>query len=157
MVGPISEEQVAAWLDGTVVDDLRHVSDEGTEFTIRLRLAHQPIRIVKEETLGPIRLVSDTAFDTEGTQTLLESEEHRTELLTRIGPALAATPGFYTLLDAEGASCEFADARSIRLEHRIYPDGANRQAVMEGLMALASAAQYLQNTVAVLLDAGRDG
>lgn len=157
MVGPISEEQVAAWLDGKVVNDVQHVTEEGTEFNIQLRLARLPIHIIKEETLGPIRLVSNTAFDTERTRRLLESEADRDELLTRIGPALAATPGFYTFLDAESASCELRDAQSIQLEHRIYPDGASRQSVMDGLMGLATAMRYLQNTVAMLLDTRRDG
>lgn len=153
MVGPISEEQVTAWLDGNVVNDVQHVTEEGTEFNIQLRLARLPLHLIKEDTLGPVRLVSNTAFDTERTRALLENEEERNELLSRIGPMLASTPGFYTFLDADGSSCEFKDARSIQLEHRIYPDGASRQAVMDGLMSLATAMRYLQNSVAVLIEA----
>lgn len=156
MVGPISEEQVAAWLDGKVVNDVQHVDDDETEFNVQLRLARLPLHIIKEDTLGPVRLVSNTAFDTERTRKLLENEADRNELLARIGPVLASTSGFYTFLDADGESCEFADAHSIQLEHRIYPDGASRQAVMDGLMGLATAMRYLRNTVAVLLE-NRDG
>ncbi len=39
----------------------------------------------------------------------MENDEDRNELLTQIGPVLAVTPGFYTFLDEEGASCEFTD------------------------------------------------
>ncbi|GAA0198021.1 hypothetical protein ACFFQF_14840 [Haladaptatus pallidirubidus] len=152
MVGVISEEQVVAWLDGKVVQDVQHVTDDETEFNIKLRLARLPLHVIKEDARGPIRLVSNTAFDTERTRKVMENDEDRSELLARIGPVLAVTPGFYTFLDEDGTSCEFADAYSIQLEHRIYPDGASRQATMEGLMNLATAMRYLQNTVAVLLD-----
>lgn len=153
MVGPISEEQVETWLDENVVSDVQHVSEEGTEFNFQLQLARLPLHVIKEDTLGPVRLVSNTAFDTERTRALMENETERNELLARVGPVLASTPGFYTFLDAEGNSCEFRDAHSIQLEHRIYPDGASRQAVMDGLMSLATAMRYLQNSVAVLLEA----
>ncbi|WP_266077579.1 hypothetical protein [Haladaptatus caseinilyticus] len=157
MVGVIGEEQVIAWLDGKVVNDVQRVTDDETEFNIELRLARLPLHVIKEETRGPIRLVSNTGFDTERTRNLMESDEDRNELLTRIGPVLAVTPGFYTFLDGEGTSCEFTDAHSIQLEHRIYPDGASRQAMMEGLMSLATAMRYLQNTVTMLLEARQNG
>ncbi len=153
MVGPISEEQVAEWLDERVVSDVQHVTGEETEFNIQLRLARLPLHLIKEVPLGPVRLVSNTAFDTDRTRAIMENETERNELLARIGPVLASTPGFYTFLDAEGNSCEFRDAQSVQLEHRIYPDGASRQAVMDGLMSLATAMRYLQNSVAVLLEA----
>ncbi|WP_227354260.1 hypothetical protein [Haladaptatus salinisoli] len=147
----ISSEQVEAWLDENVVQDVQRVSDDETEFNVQLRLAQLPLHIIKEETWGPLRLVSKNAFDTDRTMLLKEDDRDRQELLTRIGPVLAATPGFYTFLDEESVSCDFAEAHSIQLEHRIYPDGASQQAVMEGLMSLATAMRYLQNTVASML------
>ncbi len=153
MVGVISEEQVVAWLDGKVVTDVQRVTDDETEFNIELRLARLPLHVIKEERKGPLRLVSKNAFDTERSRRLIQNDEDRSELLARIGPVLAVTPGFYTFLDEDGTSCELADAHSIQLEHRIYPDGATRQAMMEGLMNLATAMRYLQNTVTVLVEA----
>ncbi|SIR15093.1 hypothetical protein SAMN05421858_1611 [Haladaptatus litoreus] len=147
----ISSEQVEEWLDEDVVQDVQRVSDDETEFNFQLRLARLPLHIIKEETWGPLRLVSKNAFDTDRTMELKQDDRSRQELLARIGPVLAATPGFYTFLDEEGISCDFAEAHSIQLEHRIYPDGASQQATMEGLMNLATAVRYLQNTIAVML------
>ncbi|WP_458204623.1 hypothetical protein [Haladaptatus sp. NG-SE-30] len=147
----ISSEQVEAWLDENVVQDVQHVSDDETEFNIQLQLARLPLHIIKEETWGPLRLVSKNAFDTNRTRMLVEDDQDRKELLSRIGPVLAATPGFYTFLDEESTACDFAEAQSIQLEHRIYPDGASQQAVMEGLMNLATAMRYLQNIIASML------
>ena len=150
MAEHISEEQVERWLDGKVVQEADRHADDETEFNMQLTLSHLPIHLIKEETWGPIRLVGKNAFDTEESAALLADDETRAELLSRIGPVLAATPGFYTFLDEEGSSCELAHAESIQLEHRLYPDGASQQALMEGIMAVATAMRYIQNAVAEL-------
>lgn len=150
MVDHVSAEQVDAWLDEKVVQDTEHVSESDAAYNIQLRLSRIPLHVVKEDTWGPLRVVGKSAFDTERTAALLDDEQTRGELLARIGPVLAATPGFYTFLDAEGTVCEFADVHAIQLEHRIYPDGASQQALMDGLMGLATAIRYVQNAVAEL-------
>lgn len=147
MVGHISYEQVKRWLDEKVVQETTRHSDEGAEFNVELTLSRLPIHLIKEETWGPIRIVGKNAFDTEESAALLAEDETRADLLSRIGPVLAATPGFYTFLDEEGAACELAHAESIQLEHRIYPDGASQQSLMEGIMAIATAMRYVQNAV----------
>jgi hypothetical protein len=148
MAEHVSSEQVDAWLDEKVVQDTEHVSESDTAYNIQLRLSRIPLHVIKEETWGALRLVGKSAFDTERTAALLEDDEKRGELLARIGPVLAATPGFYTFLDSEGAVCEFADVHAIQLEHRLYPDRASQQSLMDGLMGLATAIRYIQNAVA---------
>lgn len=152
MVDHISAEQVEAWLDDNVVNDVKRGSDEATEFNIRLKLSRLPLHIIKEDTWGPIRIVGKNGFDTDRTRALITDDDKRRELLASIGPVLAATPGFYTFLDEDDSSCEFAKARFIQLEHRIYPDAASQQALMEGLMGVATAMRYIQNTVATMTD-----
>ncbi|WP_224450087.1 hypothetical protein [Haloprofundus salilacus] len=148
MTRHISSDQVRSWLDDQVVRDVQRVSSDESEFNFQVELSRLPLHVIKEETWGPIRLVGNNAFDTDDVRGLVENDEQREELLTRFGPVLAATPGFYTFLDEEGVSCPLAEAHSIQLEHRIYPDGASQQALMSGLMAIATAMRYLQNTVA---------
>lgn len=148
MVDHISSEQVDAWLDGKVVQNTERVPESDTAYNIQFRLSRIPLHVIKEETWGPLRLVGKSAFDTDRTAALLDDETQRAELLTRIGPVLAATPGFYTFLDADGTVCEFADVDAIQLEHRLYPDGASQQTLMDGLMGLATAIRYIQNAVA---------
>lgn len=148
MVDHLSVEQVEAWLDEKVVRDVDRVSEGESEFNVQLRLSRLPLHVIKEDTWGPLRLVGKNAFDTDRTAAIIEDDERRRELLARIGPVLAATPGFYTFLDADGTVCEFASVHYIQFEHRLYPDGASQQALMSGLMDLATAMRYVQNAVA---------
>jgi hypothetical protein len=148
MVDHISRKQVEAWLDEKVVQDVEQVSENESEFNVQFRLSRLPMHVIKEETWGPLRLVGKSGFDTDRTVAIIEDDDRRRELLAQIGPVLAATPGFYTFLDAEGTVCEFANVRSIQFEHRLYPDGASQHALMRGLMALATAMRYVQNAVA---------
>lgn len=150
MVDDISADQVEKWLDDRVVQDVERTTDNAAEYSIQCRLSHIPLNVIKEDTWGPLRVVGRAAFDTERTAAVIADPDQRYELLARIGPAFAATPGFYTFLDEEETSTEFPNVDSIQFEHRIYPDGATQQELMSGLMAIATAIKYVQNTVAAI-------
>jgi hypothetical protein len=150
MVDDISADQVEKWLDDRVVQQVERSSEKEAEFSINCRLSHIPLNIIKEDTWGPLRIVGRAAFDTERTATVIENPEQRRELLERIGPIFVGTPGFYTFLDDEESSTEFPNVDSIQFEHRIYSDGASQQELMSGLMAIATAIKYIQNTVAAI-------
>ena len=151
MVERITAEQVRAWLDEQVVSDVQESSEGDAEYNLQIELSLLPLHIIKEEPTGPLRIVGRTAFDTERTATLVNDPEKRQDLLTRIGPVLASTPGFYTFLDEEGNRCEFDNVYTIQLEHRIYPEGVSRQSLMNGVLAVATAMRYIQNMMAALL------
>lgn len=152
MVAHLSLEQVQAWLDERVVTNVKETAESEVEYNIQLELSRLPLHIIKEETWGPLRVVGKTSFDTERVAALVEDDEQSRELLARIGPVLASTPGFYTFLDSDDETCEFADVHSIQLEHRIYSDGASQQALMNALMDIATAVRYIQNLVATMRD-----
>ncbi|WP_224214538.1 hypothetical protein [Natrinema longum] len=59
----------------------------------------------------------------------------------------AATPGFYTFLDEDGASCQLREAETGQVEYRIYPDGVTQQVLMDGSMAIATSMRYVQHVV----------
>ncbi|MDL5361895.1 hypothetical protein [Halalkalicoccus sp. NIPERK01] len=150
MVDDISAEQVEKWLDDRVVRDVERTTENAAEFSVQCRLSHIPLNVIKEDTWGPLRIVGRAAFDTERTAAVIADPEQRYELLARIGPVFAATPGFYTFLDEEETSTEFPNVDSIQFEHRVYSDGASQQELMGGLMAIATAIKYVQNTVAAI-------
>ncbi|ADJ16171.1 hypothetical protein [Halalkalicoccus jeotgali] len=150
MVDHVTAEQVEKWLDDRVVRDVERTTENAAAFSIQCRLSHIPLNVIKEDTWGPLRIVGRAAFDTERTAAVIENPDQRYELLARIGPVFAATPGFYTFLDEEGTSTEFPTLDSIQFEHRIYADGASQQELMAGLMAIATAIKYVQNTVAAI-------
>jgi hypothetical protein len=143
----VSTEQVRWWLDENAVQDVTPHSSEETEFNLRVTLSRLPIHLIKEETRGPVRVVGRSAFDTERARRLVSEAESRSELLNHIGPVLATTPGFYTFLDEEGNACELRNAETLQLEHRIYPDEATQQALMDSVMAIATGMRYVQNVV----------
>lgn len=150
MVDDISADQVEKWLDDRVVQDVERTTEKEAEFSVQCRLSHIPLNVIKEDTWGPLRIVGRAAFDTERTAAVIENPDQRRELLERIGPIFVGIPGFYTFLDEEQSSTEFPNVDSIQFEHRIYSDGASQQELMSGLMALATAIKYIQNTVAAI-------
>ncbi|MEM4781720.1 MAG: hypothetical protein QXG03_09210 [Halalkalicoccus sp.] len=150
MIDHVSAAQVEKWLDNRVVRDVERTTEDAAEFSIQLRLSHIPLNVIKEDTWGPLRIVGRAAFDTERTAAVIADPEQRRELLARIGPVFVSTPGFYTFLDEEETSTEFPNLDSIQFEHRIYADGASQQELMSGLMAIATAIKYIQNTVAAI-------
>ncbi|WP_276253848.1 hypothetical protein [Halomontanus rarus] len=150
MTTHVSDEQVRHWIDDGVVQRVTSHSSEETEFNFELQLSKLPIHVIKEKTWGPIRVVGRNGFDTDRTRELLRDDQQRGELLSYIGPMLAATPGFYTFLDEEGASSPIEYAETLQIEYRIYPDEASQQALMDAVMAIGTSMRYVQNVVAVL-------
>ncbi|GAB3667250.1 hypothetical protein [Halopiger thermotolerans] len=145
MTTHVSERQVRWWLDRNAIQDITAHTQEETEFNLQVTLSSLPIHLIKEETKGPIRVVGRSGLDSERARRLVRDDGQRAELLSQIGPVLATTPGFYTFLDEEGGACELREAETLQMEHRIYPDGASQQALMDSVMAIATAMRYLQN------------
>lgn len=148
MTTHVSVDQVRWWLDDDAVQDVTPQNQAETEFNLQLTLSQLPIHLIKEEQRGPIRVVGRSAFDTERARRLVRDEESRTELLDQIGPVLATTPGFYTFLDERDTACELRNAETLQLEHRIYPDEATQQALMDSIMSIATGMRYIQNLLA---------
>lgn len=146
----VSETQVREWLDDTAISAVTRHSDEESAFNFQVELSQLPVHVIKETEFGPIRIVGRNGFDTDAARTLLRDDQRRSELLQYVGPMLAATPGFYTFLDEEGTSCELRDAETIQVEYRVYPDGASQQALMDGIMSIATSMRYVQNVIAAV-------
>ena len=150
MTRHVSETQVRHWLDETAIRDVTAHADEETEFNVQVELSRLPVHVIKETEFGPLRIVGRSGFDTERTKDLLRDEQRRGELLQYIGPMLAATPGFYTFLDPSGTACQLREAETVQVEYRIYPNEASQQALMDGIMAIATSMRYVRNVVAAV-------
>lgn len=148
MATHVSVDQVRRWIDDGAVQDVTSHSEEETEFNLQVTLSRLPIHLIKEHERGPIRVVGRNAFDTERARRILREEGTRTRLLERIGPVLVSVPGFYTFLDGEGRAAELRNAETLQIEHRIYPEEATQQALMDDLMQIATGMRYVQNVVA---------
>lgn len=152
MTTHISETQVQHWLDDTAIRNVTTHTDEDTEFNFQVELSHLPVHVIKEDEFGPVRIVGRSGFDTEKTRNLLRDDQQRAELLQYVGPMLAATPGFYTFLDEGGVSCQLREAETVQVEYRVYPDGASQQALMDGIMSVATSMRYVQNVVVAVAE-----
>jgi len=153
MTRQISETQVRNWLDETAIRDVTCYSEEDTEFNFQVELSPLPDHVIKETGFGPIRIVGHNGFDTERARALLRGDRRRGELLEYVEPMLAATPAFYTFLDEDGTSCQLRTAETVQVEYRIYPDGACQQALMDGIMTIATSMRYVQNAVVAVTQA----
>lgn len=149
MTTHVSADQVRWWLDDNTIQDVTHHSEEGKEFNFEVTMSRLPIHIIKREKQGPIRIVGRTGFDTDLARQLVRAEDTRTGLLAQIGPVLASTPGFYAFLDEERNTSQLRNADILQMEHRIYPNEASQQALMDSLMSIATGMRYIQNTIAV--------
>ena len=150
MTRHVSEAQVRHWLDQTAIRGVTAHTDEETAFNLQVELSRLPVHVIKDEEFGPVRIVGRSGFDTERTKDLLRDDQRRSELLQYVGPMLAATPGFYTFLDPDGAACQLREAETVQVEYRIYPDAASQQALMDGIMSIATSMRYVRNVVAAI-------
>ena len=148
MTTHVSEEQVRWWLDDSAIQDVTTHAGEETEFNLQVTLSRLPIHLIKERPEGPVRVVGRSGFDTDRAKRMLREEESRTQLLTQLGPVLATTPGFYTFLDEHSSACELRHAETLQIEHRIYPDEATQQRLMDSVMDVATGMRYVQNVLA---------
>ncbi len=153
MTRHVSETQVRHWLDDTAIRSVTPHTDEETAFNCQVELSQLPVHVIKEAEFGPVRIVGRSGFDTERARDLLRDDRRRAELLEYVGPMLAATPGFYTFLDEAGAACRLREAETVQVEYRVYPNGASQQALMDGIMAIATSMRYVRNAVAAVAEA----
>jgi hypothetical protein len=157
MTTHLTADQIRWWLDDDVVQDVLSHTEAETEFNLQVTLSKLPIHLVKVDERGPLRVVGQSGFDTERSRRLLRDGDSRGELLEQLGPVLASTPGFYTFLDEEDRATELRDAERLQFEHRIYPDEASQQALMDSLMAIATGMRFVQNVVAATRPDDRAG
>ncbi|ADB59875.1 hypothetical protein Htur_0981 [Haloterrigena turkmenica DSM 5511] len=150
MTRHVSETQIRHWLDETAIRGVTAHADEDTAFNLQIELSRLPVHVIKEEEFGPVRIVGRSGFDTERTKKLLRDDQRRSELLQYVGPMLAATPGFYTFLDPAGESCQLRRAETVQVEYRLYPENASQQALMDGIMSIATSMRYVRNVVATI-------
>jgi hypothetical protein len=56
---------------------------------------------------------------------------------------LASAPGFHRLTDGDGSAADVDSFTDVVLRHYLYPDGANKHAVLNGVIDVLTAATHL--------------
>ncbi|NHN48070.1 hypothetical protein G9464_10725 [Halostella sp. JP-L12] len=154
MTQDIDKQTVRNWIDDDLVQRIEDVTDGDEAYNYLVQVSGMNFHIGRVRGTGPISVASTIEFDPETVALLMEREEKRRDLLTRFERVLTIAPGWYTFLDGAGnPGCNFTEMRSIRLEYRIYPDGASQHALMNGLIDMANALVFLRDVMTSLAEA----
>lgn len=141
-------ETVRNWIDRDIVQQIEEVSDPGEEFNYLVQLSGMNFHVGKAAESGSLSIASTIEFDPETLALLMAEQDTRRTLLTHFENVLTTAPGWYTFVDADGGmGCTFREMRSIRLEYRIYPDGATQHELMTGLIDMANALVFLRDMI----------
>lgn len=147
----LNRERVEEWIDEDIVEYVEEISDEGSLFNYLVQMSGLNFHIGQTTPDGPLSIASTVQFDPQTLELLIERDTERKDLLTQFENALTAAPGWYTFIGGDGnPGCNFQQMQSIRLEYRIYPDGASQHALMNGLIDMANAVVFLRDTVETL-------
>lgn len=145
------ESQIRDWLDPDVVEQIQSV-DDGNRFNLNVKISGLNVNIMKPRENGPTIIISQITPGAATLANLVDRKTDREHLQTLLGSVLTNSPGVYNFLDSEGASCDFEDLRTIRIQYHIYPDELPQHSLMNGLMDITSALVFIQNSIAQYSD-----
>ncbi|HKL28597.1 MAG TPA: DUF2299 family protein [Natrialbaceae archaeon] len=151
MPSTIDSEQVRAWLDDELVSSIDRVPDEAAVFNLAVEISNLIVHVVRRQPDGPLVVGQQIEYGEEIRSRIQSMDEgDRNELVARIRETLTAAPVVYGFHDEQGNNVRFADVHRILVEHRIYPDGTSRQALMDGLIEVWKTMRYLDDLVTLI-------
>ncbi|MEM4781659.1 MAG: DUF2299 family protein [Halalkalicoccus sp.] len=146
MTSQIDAEQVRTWIDNELIESVEPMPDEAAVFNLIVEMSGMMIHIIRRQPNGPILIGQQIEYG-ENVRTRIQelSEPDRNELVTRVREALMRTPGVYGFQDENGLSVPLSEMQLIFLERRIYPQQADQQRLMDGLVGIWKAMRYLDD------------
>lgn len=151
MARDIQSSQVRAWIDEDLVEEVEEVPDEMAVYNFTVRMSGMFIHVIKRGQEGPLIVGQQIEFDDQIRTRIREMDDaSRGELLARIREALMEIPVIYGFQDENDQNVAFEELHHIFLEHRIYPDEADQQAVMDGLVSVWKGLRYLDDIWALM-------
>jgi hypothetical protein len=146
MTSPIDVDQIRTWIDTELVETVEPMPDEAAKFNLIIEMSGMVIHVIRRQPHGPLFIGQQIEYEDDVRMQIQDlSQVKEDELVTRIREALMTTPGIYGFQDEHGASVSFSNMRRIFLEYRIYPDQANQQRLMDGLIGIWKAMRYLDD------------
>jgi hypothetical protein len=143
--------EIGTWLgdlpDGLVAS-VGQLPDPDAEFGFVARAETAEVTVLIQED-GPLAIESTVTFPEE----VLSAIRARPDRFFREASAvLANAPGFHRLTDGEGNTAASGWFSAVVLCHHVHPDGANKHAVLTGIVDLLTAARHLRNAGGRLTD-----
>lgn len=112
-------------------------------------------------TRSPVRVMADYEFDIEGLANLVgradedpapQPYDEMNTIKQLIETVLASTPGIHNYVDEDGEYCDFEEARRLKIEYRIYPDGLSQHELMNGIINIVSTLAYVERILSAYQD-----
>jgi len=147
----IDAERVRTWIDDDLVGSVERVPDEAAEFNLAVEISNLLLHVVRRDPEGPLLVGQQIEYGADIRSRIQEmAEADRNDLVARIRETLTGVPVVYGFHDERGANVRFAELSRIFIEHRLYPDAASQQTLMEGLVAVWKAMRYLDDIVTLV-------
>jgi len=150
----IGYSQVQEWIDEDVFDEVEQISESSSDFNFRLGLPESGlnVHVVRYPGQECVEIVSQMPIPPEIMANLLELDYERNDLRIHLEHVLTSVPGHYEYLDQDENPVGFQDARIIRVRHRIYPDGGNKQVFMDSIMDMLNAMHFIRDAINTTVD-----
>lgn len=146
MTTDIPVERVRGWIDADLVEDVEVVPDDAAEYNVTVRLSGIFLHVIKQRPGGPLLVGQQVEFDDQIRSRIRELDPAaRGELVGRLREALMEVPVVYGFQDRAGNNVAFSEVERVFLERRIYPEAADRQALMDALVDVWKAMRYLDD------------
>ncbi|MFC7045143.1 DUF2299 family protein [Halobacteriaceae archaeon GCM10025711] len=142
----IDEVQVRDWIDDELVEGVEAVPDDAAVFNLTVQMSGMLVHVIKRQPSGPLVVGQEIAFD-DDIQNRIQglASAPRGDLVTRVRETLMDVPGVYGFVDEQGTNVAFEDVSRVFLEYRVYPDEADQQTLMEGLVGVWKGLRYLDD------------
>jgi hypothetical protein len=142
------ETQVRDWLDPDIVHSIRSVEDANAVYNLRTDHAGSPVHIIRRiDPANVIKIVGQFEPEPALLANILDRVDAKRDLRTEIAAVIAGSNCVREYLDDGGESCEFNEMRYIRFQRRIYPDGCSQDRLMNALLDVVMALDYLTETM----------
>lgn len=129
----VRPETIEGWIDDELVESIERTDADGDVFRYTV-VFDDEVEVRQEAENGPIIVEADYEFRDERRTALLADEDVRGTYVTNVVKILTDAPGFYQYFGPDGeVGVRIGNADVVRIHHRIYPDGASRQALMDSL------------------------
>lgn len=143
----LNKEQIRGWLDEDlqIISRIERKDSENVEFRYIIWCKNFNINLFKTKKEGPLILASESMFPRKYLDVLQGSGQNH--FISQVTSILTLTPGFYTFTDGDRNSTNLNNMEAIYLEHRIYPDSATQQELMNSIIDIFTALMYVHSII----------
>lgn len=151
MSASIPYGDIRAWIDDSLVETVEQVPDSNADYNFQVELSGMPIHVASPLDSDGLLIAGQAIPAGEVKETFTElSQQDLDRLQARLEETLNNSRGIYRYQTEGGQDCEFKDLHHVRIEHRIYPDGATQHELMTSILDVIKSLNFIQNSIATL-------